>query len=81
MNGLVESTILGDDKSVLSQQLAKAKSPNDKVQVIYFAVLSRAPTSSEISFGNRVMSLAPNKRGAEYLSWALINSAEFMFNQ
>jgi hypothetical protein len=81
MNGMVESTILGDDKSVLSQQLEKAKAPNDKVKVIYFAVLSRMPSSSEMSFGNRVMSLAPNKRGAEYLSWALINSAEFMFNQ
>ncbi len=81
MNGMVETTILGDEKSVLSQQLAKVKSPSDTIQVIYFAVLSRMPTSSEVSFGNRVMSLAPNKRGAEYLSWALINSAEFMFNQ
>ena len=29
----------------------------------------------------KVMSLAPNKRGDEYLGWALINSAEFAFNE
>jgi hypothetical protein len=81
MNGMVESVILGDDKSVLSQELAKATAPSDKVKVIYFAVLSRLPTSYEVGLANRVMSLAPNRRGAEYLSWALINSAEFMFNQ
>jgi hypothetical protein len=54
---------------------------DDKVQVLYIAILSRLPTSGELDYGRKVMALAPNKRGIEYLGWALINSAEFDFNQ
>jgi hypothetical protein len=81
MNGMVESTILGSETSVLKQQLAKVKNMDDKVQVLYIAILSRLPTSGELDYGHKVMALAPNKRGIEYLGWALINSAEFDFNQ
>jgi len=81
MNGMVETTILGDEKSVLKQQLNKVKAPDDKVKVLYLAILSRLPTSNEMAYGHKVMSLAPNRRGVEYLGWALINSAEFAFNQ
>ena len=81
MNGMVETTILGDEKSVLKQQLAKVKDPDDKVKVLYVAILSRMPTNYEMDYGHKVMALAPNKKGVEYLGWALINSAEFAFNQ
>ena len=81
MNVMVETTILGDEKSVLKQQLAKVKDPDDKVKVLYVAILSRMPTNYEMDYGHKVMALAPNKKGVEYLGWALINSAEFAFNQ
>ncbi len=80
MNGMVETTILGDEKSVLKQQLAKVRSPEDKVKVLYISILSRMPTSNELAYGFKVMSLA-RSRGVEYLGWALINSAEFAFNE
>jgi hypothetical protein len=82
MNGMVEDTIFDDaGKSVLRQNLAKVKSPDDQVKVLYLSILSRLPTSSETGYGHKVMSLAPSRRGVEYLGWALINSAEFAFNQ
>ncbi len=82
MNGMVESTILAENaKSVLKMQLDKVKNMDDKVQVLYLAILSRLPTSGELDYGHKVMALAPNKRGIEYLGWALVNSAEFDFNQ
>jgi len=81
MNGMVESTVFGDEKSVLKQKLALVKSNDDKVRMLYVAILSRMPNSNELAYGFKVMSLAPNKRGIEYLGWALINSAEFAFNE
>lgn len=80
MNGMVETTILGDEKSVLKQNLAKVRSPDDKVKVLYISILSRMPNSGELTYGFKVMSLA-RSRGVEYLGWALINSAEFAFNE
>ncbi len=82
MNGFVEQTILADDaKSVLKQNFMKGRSPDEKIKILYLSILSRMPTSSEVGYGQKVMSLAPNKRGDEYLGWALINSAEFAFNE
>ncbi len=82
MNGFVEQSIMADDsKSVLKQNFAKGRSPDEKIKILYLSILSRLPTSSEVSYGMKVMSLAPNKRGDEYLGWALINSAEFAFNE
>lgn len=82
MNGFVEQTILADDaKSVLKQNFQKGRTADEKIMILYLSILSRKPTSSEVSYGQKVMSLAPNKRGDEYLGWALINSAEFAFNE
>jgi hypothetical protein len=82
MNGFVEQTIMADDsKSVLKMNLAKGRTPDEKIKILYLSILSRLPTSTEISYSMKVMSLAPNKRGDEYLGWALINSAEFAFNE
>jgi hypothetical protein len=82
MNGMVEKTILTDDsKSVLRKIINSAPTPDDKVKVLYVSIMSRLPTSREMSYGKKVMSLAPQRRGAEYLGWALLNSADFMFNQ
>lgn len=82
MNGFVERTILADDgKSVLKQNFMKGRTPDEKIKIMYLSILSRLPTSSEVGYSMKVMSLAPNKRGDDYLGWALINSAEFAFNQ
>jgi len=82
MNGFVEQTILADDsKSVLKMNIAKGRTPDEKVKILYLSILSRLPNASETAYGLKVMSLAPNKRGDEYLGWALINSAEFAFNE
>jgi hypothetical protein len=82
MNGFVEQTILADDaKSVLKQNFMKGRTSEEKIMILYLSILSRKPTSSEVGYGQKVMSLAPNKRGDEYLGWALINSAEFAFNE
>lgn len=82
MNGFVEESIMSDDsKSVLKMNLAKGRTPDEKIKILYLSILSRLPNANEITYGMKVMSLAPNKRGDEYLGWALINSAEFAFNE
>ena len=82
MNGMVEQTILTDDsKSVLRKTIDSVKTPDAKVTILYVAILSRMPSSREMSYGLKVMSLAPRRRGPEYLGWALLNSASFMFNE
>lgn len=82
MNGFVEETIMSDDsKSVLKQNFMKGRTPDEKIRILYLSILSRMPNSSEVGYGQKVMSLAPNRRGDEYLGWALINSAEFAFEE
>ncbi|MBA3937191.1 MAG: DUF1549 domain-containing protein [Planctomycetes bacterium] len=81
MNGMVETTIFGDDKSALSLELAKGRNLDDKVLILYASILSRRPAGFEIEYGHKVMALAPNHRGVQYLGWALVNSAEFAFNE
>lgn len=82
MNGFVEQTIMSDEsKSVLKQNFMKGRTADEKIKIMYLSILSRMPTSSEVGYSMKVMSLAPNKRGDEYLGWALINSAEFAFQE
>ena len=66
--------------SVLGSQLEKTKSPEEKVAIIYRAMLTREPSERET-----VRVLADHKRYGdetfEDLVWALLNSRQFLFIQ
>ncbi len=77
----------------LAQELASLKTPlSDRVERLYFAAFSRAPTDAELKVALEF--LAPNTAGSETsdevptvgkaefedLIWALINTKEFLFN-
>ncbi len=66
--------------SLLGSQLKKAKSPVDKIAVIYRAMLTREPTDGETT---RILA-DHEKYGDETLEdlvWALLNSRQFLFIQ
>lgn len=66
--------------SVLGSQINEAKSPKDKIAVVYLAMLTRAPTEREMT---RIL-VDYEQHGDETLEdlvWALLNSRQFLFIQ
>ncbi len=66
--------------SLLSQQLAKAGAPDQKVAILYEALLSRRPTNNERATLDSVV----HERGAnaiEDITHALITGSQFLFIQ
>ncbi len=55
------------------------KNPSDQVRAMFLAVLTRPPTSSELSRFSAVCAKGPS--GAEDAFWVLLNSSEFLFNK
>ena len=79
MNGQGLSQLL-DKKSQLSTNLAKAADEKEKANVLYLSILSRYPTPPEASIVVRELK-ANSSKGVENVTWALINSREFMFTR
>jgi len=70
-------------KSGRAAKLAQAEiSPKEIVEEIFLAVYSRWPSDEEKKIGLRAFAAEEAKRQqvVEDLMWALINSAEFVFN-
>ena len=54
--------------------------PEQKVEEIYLTLFSRRPNSTEILIAMKAISGERQREGLEDLVWALLNSAEFVFN-
>jgi len=83
LNGFVDQQIMRGD-SYLMRGLAKARSPSDKIQEAYFAILGRGPTAGELDTWLRdVESRDARERTDAYrdLVWMLLNTNEFRFVQ
>jgi hypothetical protein len=68
------------DQGPKLQALIRARvSPSEMVRSLYLAILSRFPTDEEQRLAAAHLSASPDKRaGALDLSWALVNTAEFL---
>ena len=74
------STAISNSNAVLGAKLEQASSPEEKIEAIYRAMLTRKPTTREVdrilaefeSYGDETV---------EDLVWALLNSRQFLFIQ
>ena len=62
-------------KTVLAKKLQKVKSSEEKIKLLYAAVLSRQPGANEISRLNKYLAAGMS---FDSVFWALINSHEFL---
>lgn len=79
MNGGVTAMLTGSSSKVVND-LEDLDGPDDKVRGVFFTMLSRYPTDEELSMGMKMLEDYGDD-GIRDLSWALINSPEFLFIQ
>ncbi len=82
MNSTKLQAKLADDQGRVAT-LAKSKlTPDQIVEELYLAAFSRKPTSDEQAVAAKVIAAAGDKRqdAIEDVLWAMLNSAEFVFN-
>jgi hypothetical protein len=77
MNGLVEPDLLSN-RSVLTANVLKGSNAEAKARILWLTILSREPTSKEVTLAARVIA-SHGAEGVKDLAWALINSNEFLF--
>jgi hypothetical protein len=73
---------LADDEGRVAT-LAKSKlTPDQIVEELYLAAFSRKPTADEQAVAAKAIAAAGEKRrdAIEDVLWAMLNSAEFVFN-
>jgi hypothetical protein len=64
----------------LRELLASGKKPGEIVEELYLTILSRRPTAEELETVAHFVEATPSKRDAAIdLTWALINSPEFLY--
>ncbi len=72
---------IGNGTGRIAKMLEKKATPDQVIEDLYLAAYSRLPTPSEREQATRYLQRDPNaRRGLEDLSWALLNSREFLFN-
>jgi hypothetical protein len=80
LNGDTTSRKIGESKWL--QQMLDANKPlAEIIETIYIACLSRKPTAEESQKLDALVAAEPNKRAAvDDVTWAVLNSREFLFN-
>lgn len=89
MNDFIELNVIRHGKTDLNQSILKAKNLNDKIDTAFLSIVSRYPTSAEkssmIKYVRESVTKAPkNAKPSNPLydiTWALVNSHEFLFIQ
>ena len=79
LNGPVAET-LGNRRSVLSQNIEEAKTPEEKIETIYLSMLTRYPNDAEMALLRKEVE-ANGDSGYDNILWALVNSQNFRFVQ
>ncbi|HTG43564.1 MAG TPA: DUF1549 and DUF1553 domain-containing protein [Verrucomicrobiae bacterium] len=80
MNGPLLNEMLSAPANVLGKLCAGDVSNTDSLKALYWATLSRAPRSGELSTFETYLVKAKDRRAAfEDIAWSLLNSKEFLF--
>ncbi len=81
---MMNSEIIGRATSAqggsLAQILEKHASPEARLRAIFVTVLSRPPTSGEMSRWKAHAGCTAGREGYEDVYWTLLNTSEFLFN-
>ncbi len=72
--------VLGNPLSKLSQDLKKAATPQQKLELIYLSFLSRAPTNNERAVLGQVIQQRGDK-AVDDVTHALLTGSQFLFIQ
>jgi hypothetical protein len=82
MNGEALNKKIASDQGRIAKALAAKKTEDEIIEELYLATFSRKPTDADRKRVKAHIAEAPSKReGLEDLLWALLNSAEFVFNR
>jgi hypothetical protein len=80
LNGEIVSSKIADGQGRIAKLVAAGKSPEECIEELYLATLSRLPSPEELSESKSFVSSSPNPtEGFQDLLWALINSKQFLF--
>ncbi len=78
-NGTVTHMIL-DERSKMYENVAKQRDAERRIEVIFLSVLSRKPSSRELKIAREEIQ-ANKSTGYGNVTWALVNTREFLFLQ
>ena len=67
--------------SMISDNILRASSPKEQLEVMFISILQRPPTSNDREIANREMNSGDPAMGYGNIVWALINTREFLFIQ
>ena len=82
MNGEALNRKIASDDGRIARALKAKKPADDIIEELYLATFSRKPTDAERKLVKAKIAESPTQReGLEDLLWALLNSAEFVFNR
>jgi len=78
----MNSGFANNKPSSMLHLMTNGKSQDDAIAIYYLTVLSRKPKPEEVQKVNAYLKKVPNaQEGFKDLYWALLNSAEFIFNR
>jgi hypothetical protein len=80
MNGYVEEKVVSNRSSAVYKALEAGTTDRDKVRFLYYSILSRPPTDSEMTLLMRDV-IDGSQESYENLTSALISTREFIFVQ
>jgi hypothetical protein len=79
MNGEAQTMLTNPNVSLIFKDIATLATPKEKIECVFLSMLSRKPTASELERAQQEISKSEN--GYADLTWALLNTLEFMFVQ
>jgi hypothetical protein len=79
MNGPVTDRLTGGESKIV-EDLEEFDGPDDKVRGVFFTMLSRYPTETELKKGLAILEDYGDD-GIRDLAWVLLNTPEFLFVQ
>lgn len=77
LNGSIHYQVL-NRRSVLVQDLTAAKTPEEKLNVVFLTILNRKPTARDKKIA---LPMLKSRNGTADVVWALLNTRQFMFVQ